>query len=464
MTLPHDRWLPRLVLPLHELVSGQRPWTEMRRLRELQWRTPDELEARALARLRPLLEHASRHVPLYRDVFGRAGLVPSDIRSLDDLARVPTVAKADLRAGFPDRVVAAVLPARRRRAVSTSGSTGFAFQFYADRAATGPWLGSYLFFREWAGVTLGDAFLCVPGPVPASGRAAVTARLRRLACRAVLGERLLQLSDSELEPVALEARLRRLGKGTPFVVWGFPSYLSRVAALLLESGAVLPAYPKVAVTFAETLSPLNVAAIRRAFRCPVVNHHSSWEVLHLAQTCPDNPTVLHVNSERAILRVVREDGSPAAPHETGRVVVTDPTNYVMPFVNYETGDLAVAGPPCPCGRGFPTLLGIEGRFGEVIRLPTGRIVLPIAIGRFLDGVVRAHPYIWECQVNQTAPDRIVLTVVPTRGFTAAHGETLAARFETFLGPGVSVGVETVERIAPEPSGKRLLVKVAPGLS
>jgi phenylacetate-CoA ligase len=458
--MPHDRWLPRLAPPLFALLGGRRPWAEARRLRTLQWRAPDELEARALARLRPLLEHAYRRVPHYRDLFERAGLAPSEIRTLADLARLPVTTKADLRAGFPDRVVDANLPARRRREMRTSGSTGFPLRFYADRAATEAWLGSYLFFREWAGVALGDAFIYVPGPVAVAGKAAWAARGRRLARRLLLGEQTLSLRDSELEPVELARRVARLPSDRPFVLWGFPSYLARLAARLLESGATRLAAPKVVVAHAETLSPLSEAAIRRAFRCPVVNHYSSWEVLHLAQTCPDNPDRLHVNSERAILTIARDDGTPAPPGEAGRVVITDPTNYVMPFVNYDIGDRAVAGPPCPCGRGFPTLLGIEGRFGEAIRTPAGRLVLPIATGRFLDGLLRSEPWIWECQIRQLTPDRIVLAVVPAADFTAARGDRLAGGFAAFLGPGVSVRVEIVERIEPEPSGKRLLVKAA----
>ena len=116
----------------------------------------------------------------------------------------------------------------------------------------------------------------------------------------------------------------------------------------------------------ETLTVLDSEAIGRAFGCPVVNHYAAWEVPHMAQTCPDNPAVLHVNSERVVLRVVGEDGRPAAPGTPGRIVVTALDNYVMPFINYEIGDTGVAGAPCPCGRGFPTLARVEGRLGEAI--------------------------------------------------------------------------------------------------
>lgn len=460
--MAHDPWLPRLAPPLYALLGGRRTWAELQRLRARQWCASQELEAYALARVRPLLEHACRRIPHYREMFAQVGLAPSNIRTLDDLTRLPVTTKAHLRDGFPDRVIDASLPPRRRRAMRTSGSTAFPFHFYADRAAVPAWLGSYLLFREWAGVTPGDAFIYVPGPVDRSRQAVWAARGRQLARRALLGERTLALSDSELEAVDLAKRIARLPRRTPFVLWGFPSYLARLAARVVEVGSPLPSAPKVVVTFAETLSPLDAATIRRAFRCPVVNHYSTWEILHLAQTCPDYPDLLHVNTERAILAVVRDDGVPARPGEAGRVVITDPTNYVMPFVNYDIGDRAVAGPPCPCGRGFPTLLGIEGRFGEQIRTPAGRVVLPIAVGRCLDGLLRGETCVGECQARQTTLDRVVLAVVPARGFTADHANRLAAGFAAFLGPGMSVSVERVERIEREASGKRLLVRSLPG--
>ncbi len=430
----------------------------MLRLRALQWRTPEELEARALRKLRPLLTHARAHVPYYRDHFEQAGLEPGDIRTVADLARLPLIGKADLRANFPARVVADNLPGRRRGTGSTAGSTGLPFWFFTDRAGADVWIGSYLFFREWAGAALGDAIVYIPRPAHATMEEVRAARLRDLGRRILFGEQTLHLSDFEPDADELRSRLSRLPRGLPYFVWGFPSYIARLAAQLLETGTELRSYPKVVITYAETLSMLNAASIARAFRCQVVNHYSSWEVRHLAQTCPDNPDVLHVNSERAILRVVRLDGSPAAVGEAGRVVITDLANYVMPFINYDIGDWAVAGPPCPCGRGLPSLLGIEGRLGEVIRTPAGRTILPIALCRFLNIAARAHPYIWEYQAVQVAPDRVIISIVPTSRFTPHFCRELEAALTQFMGPGMEVRLEPVARIAKEPSGKRLLVK------
>jgi phenylacetate-CoA ligase len=451
-------WLRARVPSAYERLTGRRPWGELHRLRELQWRPAAELEVRALEKLRAVLSHAHAHVPYYRDLLRRAAVDPGEIRSIADLSRIPVSRKADLRPDPAGRVLAENLPARRRTSGSTAGSTGMPFRFFTDRATAEVWLGSYMLFREWANAPFGGTMLWIPGPAHASAVATSIARMRAVATSLALGERTIHLSDFEPDVAELFDRVRRSVGDGGYAIWGFPSYIARIAKELLESGAELPAPPRVVFTYAETLSLLNRRAIEQAFRCRTANHYSAWEVLHMAQTCPDNPDLLHVNSERAILRVVREDGSAAPPGEVGRVVVTDLANYVMPFINYEIGDWAIAGEGCPCGRGFPTLVSLEGRLGEVLRTPTGRTVLPIALCRFLNIRARAHPYIWEYQAVQTVPERVVFRVVPTARLTPDRVNWLQAELEEFLGPGVSVTVEQVERIPVEASGKRLLVR------
>jgi phenylacetate-CoA ligase len=451
-------WLKAQVPSVYERLTGRRPWEELRRLRELQWRPAAELEARALEKLRAIVSHARAHVPYYRDLLRRAAVEPGEIHSIADLSRIPISRKTDLRPDPTGRVLADNLPARRRAAGSTAGSTGMPFRFFTDRATAEVWLGSYMLFREWANAPFGCTLLWIPGPAHASAAATSLAWMRAVATSLALGERTIRLSDFEPDVAELCGRIRRsVGEGE-FAIWGFPSYIARIAKELIESGAELPSPPRVVFTYAETLSLLNRRAIEEAFHCRTANHYSAWEVLHMAQTCPDYRDLLHVNSERAIVRVVREDGSAAPAGEVGRVVVTDLANYVMPFINYEIGDWAMAGESCPCGRGFPTLVSLEGRLGEVLHTPTGRTVLPIALCRFLNIRARAHPYIWEYQAVQTVPEHVLFRVVPTARLTPDRVDWLRAELEGFLGPGVSVIVEPVARIPVEASGKRLLVR------
>jgi phenylacetate-CoA ligase len=453
------RWLvPHVVFPLAERITGRRVWSEALRLRELQWRTGEELQARALARLRVVLRHAVDHVPYYRRLLGEAGVAPDSIRSLDDLARIPLTSKRALRAAFPDDALADDVPESRRVPMRTSGSSGTPLVFYADRAGLDPWLGSFIFFQEWAGAAVWDPRLRITGPVREASDYADLSPLANRLRTLLLGERVVVLDAVTSFDLALvRSTLRRLSRHGRVVLRGYPSTVARVGAGVLGEGHELPAYPKVAITSGEALTEGDAAVIRRAFRCPVVNHYSTWEAPHLAQTCPDNPQLFHVNSERVIVRVVDRDGRNAPLGEEGRVVITHLSNDVMPLINYELGDWAAPGPACPCGRGFPTIQGLVGRTVETIRTPSGRVFSPASL-TYVVSTSRMHPYVLEYQAVQPSVDRLILRIVPSERWDTAAERLLRENAEGLLGPDIALEIRLVERIELEPSGKRLMIK------
>ena len=446
------------LLPLVERLSGRRSWSEMRRLRELQWLPVDVLENQTLEKARRIVTYAGTHVPHYRELFAHHRFDPQSIRTLDDLSQVPITTKADLRSGFPKRTVAENVPRSRAAEGSTSGSTGSPFRFYTDRASEAIRHGSYLFFLDLAGVSIADTRVAI-GYHTRSPRPPI---MRDLARRVVLGERSILLSALDLTPDSFRAAVQRLPRGRRYFLQAYPSYASHLAAGLLGDGDPLERLPCAVITSSETLSDLDVRILTRAFRCPIINHYSTWEVLHVAQSCPDHPELLHINSRRAVLRIVRDDGTAAAPGEQGRVLLTDLTNFVMPFINYDIGDRAIAGRPCPCGRGLPTLHALEGRVGEIIRTPDGKLIAPGSLTRRLTRLVL--DLVWEYQAVQTAAEAVTLRVVPAPRFSAADAVSLRRDLEEFLGPGVRVTVEPVDRIIPEASGKRLIIKSLPNPS
>ncbi|GKW48467.1 phenylacetate--CoA ligase PaaK [Halomonas sp. NCCP-2165] len=83
----------------------------------------DELRATQLKRLQWSLKHAYDNVPFYRQAFDKAGIHPEDIRSLEDLGKLPFTTKADLRDNYPFGMFAT--PMRDVvRVHASSGTTG----------------------------------------------------------------------------------------------------------------------------------------------------------------------------------------------------------------------------------------------------------------------------------------------------------------------------------------------------
>ena len=94
------------------------------------------------------------------------------------------------------------------------------------------------------------------------------------------------------------------------------------------------------------------------------------EVGYIALQCPQHEHY-HVQFETLIVEVLDSAGTPCAPGEVGRVVLTTLHNFAMPLVRYAIGDYAEAGEACDCGRGLPVIKRIMGRDRNMLTKPDG---------------------------------------------------------------------------------------------
>src|SRR3954467_13317437 len=83
----------------------------------------DELQAQQLERMKASLTHAYNNVPHYRASFTAAGVHPSDLKTLADLAKFPFTTKKDLRDNYPFGMFA-VPREQVVRIHASSGTTG----------------------------------------------------------------------------------------------------------------------------------------------------------------------------------------------------------------------------------------------------------------------------------------------------------------------------------------------------
>ena len=79
-----------------------------------------ELQSQKLVRQ---VKHVYENVPYYRDLMDKSGVSPDDIKSIDDLHKLPFISKADLRDAYPYGLLATPL-SECVRIHSTSGTTG----------------------------------------------------------------------------------------------------------------------------------------------------------------------------------------------------------------------------------------------------------------------------------------------------------------------------------------------------
>ncbi len=159
----------------------------------------------------------------------------------------------------------------------------------------------------------------------------------------------------------------------------------------------------------ETVLPRAREIVTERLNARIAAIYSCEEIGFIATQCSTNPCY-HTVVENAVVEILRSDGSPAAPGETGQVVVTGLHNYAMPFIRYAIGDVATLGlETCPCGRTLPLLEQVEGRTRHAFVFKDGTRIWPrIRTLREMGNFVHHR----ECQVAQIDYETIDVRYVP----------------------------------------------------
>lgn len=257
-------------------------------------------------------------------------------------------------------------------------------------------------------------------------------------------------STVTLAPEAPLARLSVASTTEQQIAWlsrEDPAYLivyPTVLEAILRRGITLPSLREVR-TVSEALPDGLRALCRDVLGVPLVDMYSAQEVGYLALQCPTGAHY-HVQSESVLVEILRDDGAPCAPGETGRVIVTDLHNFATPLIRYELGDYAEVG-TCTCGRGLPTLTRIVGRRRGMLRYADGRTTWPV----FTIACREAARY-RECQLVQDSISSLRLRVVPDGALAPGAEAALIAALQRVLGP-FDVTVEVVAQLDRSPIGK-----------
>jgi len=339
-----------VVAPLWAMKERSPYLKHYKRFLRTQYRPLEQVREDQWNRLKKLLDHAYTHTAFYRERFGNLGITPADIHTWHDFERLPLLTKDDIRANR-DRMVADNIPSDRLFPKKTSGSTGVSLSFFVDDDSMQWKRGCTLRHDEWSGWRIGERVGAVWGnpEYKKSWRGYV---------RNFLLERMTFLDTLRMDEEAMTTFHAQVMKEKPTLLFGHAHSLY-LFAKFVQQNRFSPIRPKGIISTAMVLHDFERSLIEDIFGCKVTNRYGCEEVSLIACECEAHQG-LHVNMDTLNFECLR-DGKPALPGETGAVVVTDLTNYGMPFIRYLVGDTArMAARPCSCGRTYPLIESLEG--------------------------------------------------------------------------------------------------------
>jgi phenylacetate-CoA ligase len=421
--------------------------THLADLQRTQWLSPEAVRELQEHKLRRLVHHAYQHVPYYRDKLRAHGVAPEDIRTLDDLAKLPMLSKDDVRKHIYFDILSDNHDKSEILRITTSGSTGEPFVCYVDRAQLEFRWAATLRSQEWTGYRFGDRTMRLWHQTLGMSKAQVA----REHLDAWMSRRRF-IPAYEMSEQNLAALCHEISTYRPLLIDGYAESFNFLAGYLKQRGP-LGIKLKGLISSAQSLPADSRQTIEEAFGCRVFDKYGSREFSGIAYECEAHQGH-HLVAEGYIVEILK-DGRPAQPGEVGEIVITDLNNYCLPFLRYRIGDLGEAMDPtvtCDCGRGLPRIGNIEGRVQSIILGADGQY-LP---GAFFAHLLKDYAHaIRHFQVVQEQQGAIVLKIVKGERYTDENLSEVLAILQRFLGSRMQIAVEFVDAIPMVRTGKRL---------
>lgn len=239
--------------------------------------------------------------------------------------------------------------------------------------------------------------------------------------------------------------IRRLNDFMPSMLSGYPSNLS-----LLADFEELKIRPDVIITGGELLTDAIRKKLADHFGCYVQTHYSCTEGGEIACECSEGH--LHINEDWVIVEPVDRNNRPVGYGvQSDKVLLTNLSNYIQPFIRYELTDrVIVHDEPCKCGK-RSRWLEIEGRTDDILEFANGVKIAPMSLYKILEEVKPIRRF----QLVQRATDTLELRLIAGDREAAFEeaGRDLRAFFESKGLPDIRVFLSDSPQTANRISGK-----------
>jgi phenylacetate-CoA ligase len=382
-------------------------------------------------RLRQLIKHATRNIPLYRDLLASKKIDVRRVRKPTDLRLLPIITKETFSGSSVDMFVD---NSRTMNQVwsSTSGTSGKPFSFI-------PGLSGDLTYSDFISFRFLLSYGWYPWEIS-------EIKIARIKMHRDNRENRFFVSVQEFfsDP---DASIVRIAEFKPLVLEGFPSVLLELVRRVEANPSLPKIAPRFAVVMGEVLTVAARERISKALGCEVYNRYSTEEMGTLGMECGQHDG-FHLINDVVLVEVTDDTGAPAAPGEQGKILLTDLSNFNMPLIRYDVGDSGfIIKDACACGQLAPRIK-IAGRHSASLSFGARRIfhLECAAIFEAFSGIVLQY------QVVKRSDSELLLRLVTSRELTEAETLDITKAFHAIAGE-IRVVPERVKLIESSPTGK-----------
>jgi phenylacetate-CoA ligase len=343
-----------------------------------------EMETLQLERLQQTVKRVYENVPFYRKKLTESNVKPDDIRSLEDIRKLPFTTKKDLRENYPFGLLAVDLK-KCVRVHASSGTSGK------------PTVVAYTKndIDNWADIVA--RAIAIAGGEPgnvlhnAYGYGLFTGGLGLHYGSERLGMVTIPVSGGNTD-----RQIMLIEDFQPEVICATPSYVLNIAERMKELGKdPQKTSLKYGIFGAEPWSEEMRRTLEQVFAIKACDIYGLSEVIGpgVAMECHEVQEGLHIAEDHFFVEVINPNTlEPVSEGKAGELVFTSLTKEAFPVIRYRSGDIAsITKEPCKCGRTTTKMSRVKGRVDDMLII-RGVNVFPSEIEHYLLSVSELAPH------------------------------------------------------------------------
>ena len=347
-----------------------------------------------------LFQMAYDESPFYHKLYSENGICRTDIKSLDDISKLPIITKDDVRANADDILIGHKWQAMK---AYTSGTTCKSLYIYQDMPSV--WREqAYLYhYRRLCGFTYGEALVSLRGHLDS----------RQFSMRLPVGN-ILYLSSYQIRRENVFRYRDEILKHKPKAIEGYPSSIYNLCCLFKEMGVTI--HIPLCFTSSETLFDYQRKLFHEILGCETYDWYGCTE------------------KSIALVETKNHDGYYELPgysineYMDDGVVTTSLINDCFPLIRYKVNDLILPKTDyVPLSVDSPKIERLEGRTESYVIAKDGTIV-----GR-LNFLFKDVENIKLAQIVQKEPGQITINIVPDGTWENAQADKIMKYVDERIG-------------------------------
>lgn len=237
------------------------------------------------------------------------------------------------------------------------------------------------------------------------------------------------------------------------VVRGYMTTLDTITRYAVEHNVELTFHP-IFISVGELLLESLRLRIVNDLKCHVVSQYANEENGIFGQSAIDAPgDTIYLNRANCYIEILKMDSDePAGQDELGRIVVTDFTNYALPMIRYDIGDVAMVG-DVKDGE-LLSLKSLSGRKTDLIYTTSGR---QIDLFNSISPEIYNNPDVLQWQFIQKSKKEYQLRLCMKNESLKISETNILFGLKSLLGMDAKIDIEYVNEIPVLDSGKRKIV-------